>query len=308
MKKTDKNISVSCIIITFNPEIDRLKTQILELLLQINSIIIVDNASKNISEIEQLVAEETVAEKTFLIKNQSNLGLGLAQNIGIKKVIELGASKVLLMDDDSTIENNFIEELLNGEEYLKNKGEKVGAIGPVYFNKETKEQYPITKYIGPFIARKLPQETPVEASFIISSGTLISAEVLEDVGLMNEDLFIDYIDVDWAFRAKKKGYGVFVTPKAKMNHIIGEKRLSILGRKVSYHPPLRKYYLFRNSIYMIKNPNIPMGYKVREIFFNFARFFVYLIYSEQKKSFLKYSIYGLYDGLKGKTGKCTYQF
>ena len=304
----NKSELVSTVIVTFNPQIERIRFQISRLLPQSNHVIIVDNNSRNIAELEQIILVEFNADNVHIIKNKRNEGLGFAQNIGIKKAIELGADKVLLMDDDSTVENNFIQELLRAEHELGEKGEKVGAIGPVYFNKETNEQYPITKYIGPFIERKLPKKGHIKASFLISSGTLISVEVLREVGLMNEDLFIDYIDVDWSFRARKKGYNLFVTPNAKMNHVIGEKRLSIFGRKISYHSPLRKYYLFRNSIYMIKNPNISVGYKIREIIFNFVRFFVHLIYSDKKKTFVKYSIYGVLDGFKGKVGKCTYQF
>ncbi|NLO71926.1 MAG: rhamnosyltransferase [Porphyromonadaceae bacterium] len=303
----NKSELVSTIIITFNPQIERIRFQISRLLLQTNTVIIVDNNSSNIEELEQILVKFN-PEKVHIVKNQNNEGLGYAQNVGIKKAIELGAAKVLLMDDDSTIEDNFVGELLKAEQELIDKGEKIGAIGPVYFNKETNEQYPVTKYIGPFIQRKLPKNTPVKASFLISSGTLISTDVLKDVGMMNEELFIDYIDVDWSFRARKMGYNLYVAPFAKMNHVIGEKRLSVLGRKVSYHAPLRKYYLFRNSIYMIKNPNISLGYKIREIVFNFVRFFVYLIYSENKKAFVKYSLHGLRDGFRGKTGKCTHQF
>ncbi|NLJ19574.1 MAG: glycosyltransferase family 2 protein [Bacteroidales bacterium] len=295
------------IIITFNPEIEKLKLQIQRLLYQVNFIVVVDNNSDNCEKIVTILEFDN--NNIILIKNNNNLGLGAAQNIGIKKAIELHASYILLLDDDSLIEDNFVSNLIKTHIKLQLKGEKVAAVGPIYFNKETKEQYPVTKYFGPFIKRRFPKHSqPCEASFLISSGCLIPIPVLTDVGMMNEELFIDYIDVEWSFRARKKKYKLFVTPTAKMNHMIGEKRLNILGRKVSYHLPLRKYYLFRNSIYMIKCPYISMGYKIREIVFNGLRFFVYLLYSSNKIAFIKYSLFGLLDGFSGKMGHCGHKF
>ena len=242
----------------------------------------------------------------MFISNSSNLGLGVAQNLGIVKSIELGATHILLLDDDSTVEKQCVENMFS-ELIALEKSNLVGAIGPIYYNEATGEQYPITKYKGPFIDRILPQDKPVEASFLISSGCLIPVIVIKEVVLMNEDFFIDYIDVEWSFRAASKGYKLFATPKARMNHVIGEQRASVFGRKVSIHSPLRKYYLFRNSIFMIRCPYISFGYKLREVVFNFIRFFVYLFYCDQKMEYIKYTFRGYYDGFLGVSGKCPYQ-
>ena len=295
---------ICSIIISFNPEISRLKLQIDRLLTQVDLIIVVDNNSSNFYHIHNQLSQ---IEGLILIKNNSNIGLGAAQNKGIQEAIKLECSHILLLDDDSLIDNDFVSNLLSAKQKLDQNEEKIGAIGPIYFNNETGEQYPITKYVGPFIKRKKPVNTPVEASFLIASGCLIPVKVLKDVGMMNEDLFIDYIDVEWSFRARNKGYKLYATPNATMNHIIGERRLNIFGRKVSYHSSLRKYYLFRNSIYMIKCPYISVGYKIREIVFNTLRFVIHLYYSNNKKTFIKYSLRGLYDGLKGKMGECKYK-
>lgn len=299
--------NICATIITFNPDVAKLKMQIQRLLPQVKFVVLIDNDSVNFGEIT-FVLSDIKNSSLIIIKNDYNIGLGAAQNKGIKHAFILDVSYILLLDDDSLIEDDFVSNLLKVQKELEMNGEKIGAVGPVYFNNETGEQYPVTKYKGPFIERKTPKNSPCEASFLISSGSLISTEILKEVGLMNEELFIDYIDVEWSFRARRKGYKSFVTPTAKMNHVIGEKRLSIFGRKVSYHSSLRKYYLFRNSIYMIKCPYISIGYKIREIVFNALRFVVYLCYSKNKKTFIKYSIRGLYDGLKGKMGECEYQY
>jgi len=301
-------VKTATIIVTYNPSINALKKQINRLLEQVQLIIIIDNGSNNSTElIKELTGIES-QNKITVFENRENKGLGYAQNKGIEIAIKEKATHILLLDDDSLIEENFVSNLLSDYEALLKPGIKVGAIGPTYYNEETGEQYPITKYVGPFIDRKLPKEEPVEASFLIASGCLIPTSVIQEVGLMNEDFFIDYIDVEWSFRAISKGYKLFATPRAQMNHVIGEKRVSVFGRKISLHSPLRKYYLFRNSIFMIKCPYISNGYKIREIIFNLLRLIVYLMLSNEKKSYIRYTYHAYLDGFRNKKGKCEYHF
>lgn len=301
-------VKTATIIVTYNPSINALKKQINRLLEQVQLIIIIDNGSNNSTElIKELTGIES-QNKITVFENRENKGLGYAQNKGIEIAIKEKATHILLLDDDSLIEENFVSNLLSDYEALLKPGIKVGAIGPTYYNEETGEQYPITKYVGPFIDRKLPKEEPVEASFLIASGCLIPTSVIQAVGLMNEDFFIDYIDVEWSFRAISKGYKLFATPRAQMNHVIGEKRVSVFGRKISLHSPLRKYYLFRNSIFMIKCPYISNGYKIREIIFNLLRLIVYLMLSNEKKSYIRYTYHAYLDGFRNKKGKCEYHF
>ncbi len=299
---------ISAVIVTYHPELKKLKEQVDRLVKQVQYVVIVDNNSANANEIAEVFSEAIYAGVVNLYYNGENKGLGYAQNKGISIAVSLGTLYVLLLDDDSLIEENFVDNLISEYNHLTNNGKKVGAIGPVYYNEETGEKYPITKYIGPLIDRRHPEDVAVEATFLIASGCLIPVEVLNNVGLMNEDFFIDYIDVEWSFRAISKGYRLYATPKAQMNHIIGERRANVFGRKISIHSPLRKYYLFRNSIFMIKCPYISFGYKVREIIFNFLRFITYMILTDDKKRYIRYAFLGYKDGFVGKKGRCTYNF
>ncbi|WP_316833815.1 glycosyltransferase family 2 protein [Pedobacter nutrimenti] len=301
---------ICAVIVTFNPDLDLFLRQLMSLVKQVDLIIVVDNDSKNIDQIELLLNSDNLKDilKSCLLKNASNVGLGKAQNDGIKLAISKSATHVLLFDQDSVLNEGFVEGLIASEIGLKKGGFKVAAVGPTYYNELTGEIYPITKYIGPFIERIQPEDDPVQATFLIASGCLISVDIFDKIGYMNEDLFIDYIDVEWSFRAKSLGYGVYATPLAKMSHTIGDNRISIFGRTISVHSPLRRYYLFRNSIYMVKNPSISIGYKIREVVFNTFRFIVFLVLSNDRGMYFKYSFSGFKDGFKGVIGKCPHNF
>lgn len=291
------------VLVSYNPNVVDFSNVIGAISKQVDLLLVVDNGSANLPCINNIVESYV---KARVLPLNDNIGLAAAQNIAIAKAKEQGASHVILFDQDSVIGDGFIAALCECERELIASGKKVAAVGPSFFDPVSGHLYPATLYRGPFIKRVPLGATPIQATFIIASGCLIRMDVLNDVGLMKDELFIDYIDVEWSLRAQAKGYGVYIAPKARMAHTIGDKRVSICGRTISVHSPVRRYYLFRNSFYMLKLPYVPSGYKMRELVFNFIRFLVSLIMSEQKVTVLKYTYWAMSDAIRGKFGRCNH--
>ena len=283
---------ISSVTVTYNPEIECLNAQLQSLQHQLDHCVIVDNGSKNIEEIERLCR----LFQYNLIKLDSNQGLSYAQNIGIENAISRGTEYLLLLDQDSVLGDNFINAM--SRVYTQHN---VGILGSSFYDPHTNEFYWGTNYIGPFIKRTQIQEI-TDVTYVIASGSFFSSDVYKKVGKMEEALFVDYIDVEWALRAKKIGYRVAMTNQASMAHTIGDSRLNLLGRKISVHSPMRRYYLVRNSFFMIRKPYIPVGYKIREVFLNFARAAISLILNKDKKKTLMMIFYGISDGVAGRFG------
>lgn len=283
---------ISSVTVTYNPDLDCFKAQLQSLQQQLDHCVVVDNGSKNVADIETLCQ----LFKFDLIKLDTNRGLSCAQNIGIENAISQGADFLLLLDQDSVLGANFISAM--SKVYTQYN---VGILGPSFYDPHTNEFYWGTNYIGPFIKRTPIQEI-TDVTYVIASGSFFSSEVYEKIGKMEEALFVDYIDVEWALRAKKVGYRVAMTNQASMAHTIGDSRLNILGRKISVHSPMRRYFLVRNSFFMIRKPYIPVGYKIREIFLNFARAAISLILNKEKKKTLMMIFYGISDGISGRFG------
>lgn len=118
---------------------------------------------------------------------------------------------------------------------------------------------------------------------------LVPVEVLKKVGLMRDELFIDYIDIEWCLRTASNGYSLYAIPDAKMSHTIGDERKLFLGREVSIHSPLRRYYLARNSIYMMRLSYVPIGYKFREAIFSTIRTIMFVACVDKKDCILNIS-------------------
>ncbi len=290
------------VIVTYNPDLPILQNQIAAVKDSVG-IIVIDNFSINVSNIAEMVAGLDVLDLHFL-RNESNVGLATAQNQGIEKAKTLDASHVIIFDQDSIPETRMIEALLRAEAKLIANGENVGAVGPLTYDPLTSVEYPITKYRGAMIQRYHPQPREItDATFIIASGSLIRLSVLDDVGVMLDKLFIDYIDVEWCYRAQSRGYKIFVSADARMSHMVGDQRVKFFGRSISKHSPLRRYYLTRNSFLVMRLPHIPFGYKLRELLLNFARFVAFFYFSDERLKYLKYVKKATVDGLRGNFGK-----
>ncbi|MGV4117474.1 rhamnosyltransferase [Citrobacter freundii] len=298
--------SIAAVLVTFNPDLNIFQKAIDTISSQINHLIVVDNFSQNRHDIINFLSDK---KEVVLLPQDSNIGLAAAQNIGIQYIKNnIIVTHVILFDQDSIIEPFFMKNLISEELELNKKGIKVGAIGPSFYDPENNQVYPATVYVGPFIKQVRLGEKPVEATFLIASGCLINIDVLNHIGGMLEDLFIDYIDVEWSMRARKFGYKLFITSKASMAHSIGDKRISLFGRTISCHSSFRRYFLVRNSFKMLRLSYIPFGYKTREIIFNFLRVLIGLATSSDKKKFIKYTVFAIKDGISGKFGPCKHNF
>jgi len=292
------NEQISSVTVTYNPEIDVLEKQILSIINQVSTIIIVDNGSQNLPEIltQKLKIESEYKCNIEILTNDKNVGLAKAQNIGIEKALQNETDYIILLDQDSILEHNCISNMKNV--YINSN---VDLLGPVFYDPDSGVEYPGTNYNGPFINRD-KIESCSEVTYIIASGSFFSADIYKKNGPMVEELFIDYIDVEWSLRAKSKGMKIAMTNRAKMSHTIGDCRREFFGRTISVHSPMRRYYLTRNSFYMLRLKYVPVGYKLREITFNIFRTIIGVFYSEDKSYTIKLAFRGVKDGLKGNYG------
>lgn len=292
------------VVVTYNPQINELKILLQNVQQAAKKTVIVDNGSNNIELIEALAFQFPLVE---VLKLGENKGIGFAQNRGIEKVfLDTSIDAVVLFDHDSEPSTSMIQILKEGYAQLQQKGIKVGAVGPIFVDPRTNNVYPISVFSGFKLIKKYAvanSNEPIEASFLIASGSLIPRTVFNAVGGMNEGFFIDYIDIEWGFRAASMGYLSFAFPEAKMNHRVGDDRLKVLGREISIHSPLRRYYLARNSVLMLKLKHINWRYKVREVMYSISRVLVYLTKVDNKKTYLKYILQGWRDGLNNQQGK-----
>lgn len=285
-----KNI-VYAIVVTYKPDINKLNSLLLSLKPQVSRIVVCNNS----------VTEHGLSDQSVLVFNfHDNLGIAKAQNIGMKWAFENGADFVLQMDQDSVPDESMVRQLLETYKILEKKGYNVGLVGPQDYDIYTKEINKTRLNKG----KQIDQSDVFLVDSTLSSGSLISKKAYEIVGGMSDELFIDLVDHEYCWMLRKSGFIVARDLKAKLEHRLGNGKKKILGfLYVGVPVPIRHYYAFRNTIFLLNRNYAPLYWKLSSIVKLIFKIIVYPIVLEDGKSRLKYMLLGLKHGIKGRMGR-----
>lgn len=202
---------------------------------------------------------------------------------------------------------DMVQFLLEASNQLDSAAEQIAAIAPAYADSATGPTSGFVR-LGWFDYKQLvvsPEQTVVEIDFAISSGSLIPVSALDDVGFMDESLFIDHVDTEWCLRARSKGYKLFGVPAARMLHTLGDKRTRFWlfrWRQVPHHSPFRYYYILRNSLLIQRRNYIPKKWRIAEAIRSVRVLLYFSLFGSQRRECLRMMSKGLWHGLKGVTG------
>lgn len=290
---------VIALVVTYEPDWFSLTESLLCLSHQVDDILVLDNGSSSVN-IKKLLPELRVAN-IQIIQLDDNYGIGYAQNLGIEWSKDKGATHLLLMDQDSRPADNMVRELLETLINLPN----AAAVGPVYASEHQNEASVFTRVEGVRrIKVSCDADHPlVQTDALIASGCLIPMSVIDAVGNMRSDLFIDYVDTEWGLRARTMGYASYAVWSAKMSHQLGSRAIEFMGRNMIVHSPLRRYYQYRNAILLYKMKHIPFNWKLIDASRLFLRAGVYALLNQPRALNVKMMFKGLWHGMLGKTGK-----
>jgi rhamnosyltransferase len=295
--------AVCAVIVSYCPDSLRLQALVESVALQADRVVIVDNGSP----IGALTFLRQLADgvRIKLIEFGENRGIAAAHNAGIRYAMENAFSYVLLLDHDSRLLPGCVEQLRRASRRLVESGIKVAAVGPQYNEETSGQRAPFLRFYRWSFCKIYAQSTSdvIEASILISSGSLIACETLQAVGLMDETLFIDGVDWEWCFRASALGYRLFGVAAAIMQHSMGDSGIRVLGRTIPLHSPLRHYYVYRNTVLMCGMAQVPFSWKLHFSLRLIARFFIYLFLAPQRRDRCRLIWRGLRDGLQGRHGR-----
>lgn len=295
--------SVVGIIITYNPDFKTLTLLIDSIKNQVEKIIVIDNGSKN----DVMKFTKNLSEKIYYKNLDNNYGIAKAHNIGIDIARQNGFKYVLLLDQDSLPSFDMVNKLYNVAEEKAHRGVKVACLGVRYEDPRQKNPPPFISIEGIKLIRHACNcETDViEVDYLISSGSLIPMATLDVVGGMREELFIDYVDIEWGLRAQNMGYHSFGVCAAYMQHDLGDNPIVFLGRKIPVHSPTRHYYHFRNAIWLYKQSWLKTNWKIVDGIKLIRKFIFYSIFTQNRLIHIRMMIKGIIDALRNKMGPIT---
>ena len=237
------------IMVSYEPDSKELVQNINSNLEELDLLILVENGSS--PTLQNQIAKQIQNDRCILLLQDRNLGLGKAQNIGLKKGFELGGEYFLFLDDDSVLKKGSVKILK--EELFKNPKLGIAACHVLHEGSKKEQKYWIES--GFFYKRVRFTESShklEKVNTVISSGSLIPKSVIEKCGFMEEDYFIDYIDIEYCLRVRKNGYTISVYKDAVLFHKLGNTKTISVGN-LQFHPtnhsPERRFYMIRNRIW-----------------------------------------------------------
>ena len=291
-----KKDNICSVIVGYRVEINEFKVNISKQLKNFSTIILVNNSPET-------SLNSFKSPQVTIINNPTNIGLSAALNIGIQTARNLGFKMVALFDQDTQVPPNFTKDMLHFINHYQND-KPVAVYSPVFHNLVINET---GKHINfkPFrmIRGSVSDNDYAHPHYVITSGSIIPIEVFDKVGLMCEELFIDFVDIEWCLRARRNGYKVVAINKVVIDHHLGDYAVHFMGHHYPIHNPLRMYYYFRNAIYLYRLSEIEFNWKFVDGARNLFRFLFYMLFVKNRLTYFKCIIKGYYHGFIKKMGK-----
>ncbi|GAB2574720.1 glycosyltransferase [Dyella jejuensis] len=291
--------------VTFNPDILLLKAQFRALPSE-SPKVVVDNASDQalMLQIEQLSEE---FEHVAIVRNEKNIGLAAAINQGVQQLSAMAPKTlyVLLLDQDSVPIAQSVYTLLAVYNALAAKDKNVGCVGPYLFDPATQLAHGFHQVRRWHWKRVYPPRGSSEAVACVNlngSGTLTSIELFQALGGVDEKLFIDHVDTDWAFRVQASGHTLWGAPSAIFEHCMGQNsvRLWCFGWRLwPLRTPKRQYFLYRNAIFLMKKPYVPSVWKVWAIAKLILTMLITAVVGPERNKQIRNMLKGIVDGVQG---------
>lgn len=292
--------TLQAIIVTYHPKLEALHALCDRLLPQVASIVVVDNGSGPVLPAFLATRQDDPIHGICLARNT---GVAHALNVGIQWAREAGATMVLTFDQDSLPAPDMVAVLLAAHAQLTREGVRVGALGPLQIDRRSHLPTPFPVISGDAFKRVLPAPGELlEVEHLITSGCLTSLAVLEAVGPMRAELFIDGIDLEWSWRCRAAGFRLYGVERAQLLHAIGDRIVSFLGHQLHLHSPLRQYYILRNMLYLRTLPHSPLSWG-RTCWRRILRRLVFFsLFFPPRPRYFRLMLRGIKDGLAGRLG------
>jgi GT2 family glycosyltransferase len=229
---------------------------------------VVDNGSRS-------TEAEVIAERfpgVDLTRLPENLGFCRGNNLAIEKALCQEADFILLLNNDTLVEPDLLDALLKESEGL----EAVGAVSPIIMEHPERERVWFSRAVWePARAQfrlsrpeddyaELRNAPPYTSAFACGCCMLVSAEVVRQIGLLDERYFAFYDEAEWCARMKRRGLRCYVVPSARIYHRVSRSTPGLVSTYLLTRNRLR--WMRENLSVFVRAQSMP--YLSRELFWH----------------------------------------
>ncbi|HDL64575.1 MAG TPA: glycosyltransferase family 2 protein, partial [Proteobacteria bacterium] len=237
---------VTIIIVTWNGKNDCLTCleSLQKLVSYQPSIIVVDNGSTDGTA--RAVTEHFSG--VTIITAPINLGFAGGNNLGIKRALAEGADYICLLNNDTEVDPHFLEELL----LVAREDPRAGILGSriLYHDRPDiiwSQGIAVNRISGRIYTtynnRKDSEVSGIitEVNAVSGAAMLLKSEMLREVGLLDEDYYLCFEDVDLCLRAGRMGYKIVTVSSSRVRH-------KVSGSMGGEYSEMTVYYATRNHL------------------------------------------------------------
>lgn len=293
---------ICAIIVTYNPNLEVINAVISSLANEVEKLFIFDNSNESIIK-KIMLSVPNIPIRYF--HDSSNVGIAAAQNKLLEIALEESFDLAIMSDQDTVYPSGYASELKRYC-FLRNN---VVAVCPGWLDVNLKGE---AKYPGQYVydskgSLKIDFSEPefLEISHAISSGMIVNLHNLGRVGLMREDLFIDWVDNEWCWRSRIADCSILAIPAVKVRHTLGDCTVKVFGKNFVKRNRDRNYYIIRNAVYLALYSRIPYSarkYLIKKIIHHTV---FSLLASQEKSRELAYIVKAWMHGLLSKLGRIS---
>lgn len=264
------------------------------------TVVLVDNGSED----DSVAAVREKFPEVELVLTGKNLGFAGGNNVGIEYAIKAGADYIFLINNDTTVHPDYLKELV----LVAESDAKIGAVGSkIYYHGEPERIWFAGgkinwlknkgEHIGLDEIDKGQFDDIKEVGYLTGCALLVKREVVEKVGVLEDDYFLYYEDADYSLRIRNAGYKTMYAPKSKIYHKVSR---STKPGSASY-----VYYHVRNGLVNARR-NGDIFVKIAIYIFALllsVKQLVKIIFFPKKRAWAFAVLRGEKDFLRGKMGK-----
>ena len=246
-------------------------------------IIVIDNS--NSKDLKKKI--ETKYNNVRCILSKKNIGMGAANNLGIKNI---NKDFALILNPDVTLEKNSLTEIFAVSKEIGD----FGIIAPI----SSKVEYPNYILENDY---KFDSTKPFAVKSVDGYAMLLNLKKLINFNFFDENFFLYLENEDLCKRLKDNGENIYVVPSAKIHHLGGQAVDPKYKNEIEY---LRNWHWMWSKFYFNKKH---YGYliAVLKVFNNLIsakiKFFYYLItLNTFKRKIYQMRLSGLISSMTGK--------
>lgn len=233
-------------------------------------VVVTDNASgdESVEKIGAAIETEGWSDWVSLQPLERNGGFAFGNNAAIRPALQLTNPPlyILLLNPDTIVRPGALKVLVD----FMNEHPKVGIAGSRLEDPDGTPQHSafrfhtvlseldlglrlgvVSKLLTKWgVAPPIPEES-CQTDWVAGASMIVRREIFEAAGLMDEDYFMYYEEMDFCLQAKRAGWSCWYVPESRVVHLVGQSS----GVTDTKRPPKRlpQYWFDSRRRYFLKN-------------------------------------------------------